>query len=147
MIRCLLLCAAILLILSFAWLQQSFTIHTRAALNLGRELQGFEARLERTLETAEPECRQLLINSGVVVAAGQKLDLNGASDGETFEQMRVRLTRSLLPPYWPGLAGGFFGVSFLCIALSESKADRGHPQRGSNAGPVGLGNASAKEEH
>jgi hypothetical protein len=33
----------------------------------------------------------------------------------------VRLTQSLLPPHWPGMVGGFFGLLFLCIALSESK--------------------------
>ena len=85
--------SAILCLLSAAWIYYSVRLHVAANIDMRREYQGFEQRLQRTLMMAPQDFRQLLVNTGAATESRDQIVLAGTSQDETFEQMRRRIIK------------------------------------------------------
>lgn len=91
-----------------------------------RELQQFHAQLTAVAESGSPEFRQRLLSQGVAQIRAGKLVLNAplgdelkaSSEPETFEQMRVRITRRIQLPMWPGGVCGVLGFALLICSIT-----------------------------
>lgn len=110
--------AILLCLLSFGWVLYSFVIRTRTEKDMRRELQAFEMRLSGIAEVASPDVRQHLLNHRVTRAEDGRLVLMAPSEDETFEEMRVRITKRIQLPMWPGVAFGVLGLALLIYSIA-----------------------------
>lgn len=102
----------------------SFVIRVRTEIDMRRELQGFELRLSNVVKHSSPDFRDLLLHLRMAEEAGGELVLKSPSRDETFEQMRVRITKRIQLPMWPGVVFGALGFALLSYSLATSTGSK-----------------------
>lgn len=114
---------AVLVVLSAAWVYYSLDLSLKTNMTMRRELAAFEERLKTDLRFAPPEVRKHLVETGHITDNNNGVVILGVG-GETFEEMRVRITEPLRLPMWPGLvalASGFVILIFAIPARDDPK--------------------------
>lgn len=119
-----------LFIIGLAWCYCSYTLSIEVDMVMRRKLQGFEAHQLKAFEILQPQWPEGIQEYYVKVGANGSYIKGGTNDraelispdGNTFEAMRVWLSRRLRLPFWPGLVA--VGIAFLSFLHSAIKVCR-----------------------